>query len=93
MLKSAPVTPKLILHKQIPDHTVSVHWFYAEFWSLIAILSTPNANGCLDVGAVDTCANAANSVRIETQQLETLPWMAELTHQPKPFFARYKPSR
>ena len=58
------------VHKQILDST-SLCVGLCRILVLGRYLSPPNANGCLDAGAVDTCDDAANSVCIEYSNWNT----------------------
>ena len=83
MLKTAPVSPKLIFTSKFLTALLCAI-IYAEFWSLTAIflLNIPTHNRLfilltpiitLPVGCV------------MNTMIGTLPWMAELNNQPKPF--------
>ena len=84
MLKSAPVTPKLVYTSKFLTALLCA-LIYAEFWSLIAVylLRIPKDNWMpvLLTPIMMLPAGCALNTAIGT-----LPWMAELTHQPKPFF-------
>ena len=84
MLKSAPVTPNLIFKSKFLT-TLLCALVYAEFWSLIAVylLSIPTDNWAL---VLLTPMIMLPVVCALNTTIGTLPWMAELTHQPKPFF-------
>ncbi|MDE0637289.1 MAG: hypothetical protein OXI43_15745 [Candidatus Poribacteria bacterium] len=82
MLKSAPVTPNLIFTSKFLT-TLLCALIYAEFWSLTAVilLGIPTHNWVpvlLTPIITLPVACALNTM------IGTLPWMAELTHQPKP---------
>ena len=82
MLKSAPVTPRLIFTSKFLT-TLLCALIYAEFWALIAVylLRIPADNwGLVLLTPIITLpvACALNTM------IGTLPWMAELIHQPKP---------
>lgn len=82
MLKSAPVTPNLIFTSKFLT-TLLCALIYAEFWSLTAVilLRIPTHNWVpvlLTPIITLPVACALNTM------IGTLPWMAELTHQPKP---------
>ncbi|MDE0085434.1 MAG: hypothetical protein OXU23_06955 [Candidatus Poribacteria bacterium] len=82
MLKSAPVTPRLIFTSKFLT-TLLCALIYAEFWSLIAVylLRIPTENwGLVLLTPIITLpvGCALNTM------IGTLPWMAELLHQPKP---------
>ena len=83
MLKSAPVTPKLVFSSKFLT-TLFCALVYAEFWSLIVIylLRIPQDNWIpvLLTPIITLPAGCAVNTMIGT-----LSWMAELTHQPKPF--------
>ena len=83
MLKSAPVTPKLVYTSKFLTALLCA-LVYAEFWSLIAVylLRIPKDNWMpvLLTPIMMLPAGCALNTAIGT-----LPWMAELTHQPKPF--------
>ena len=82
MLKSAPITPKLIFTSKFLTALLCAS-VYAEFWSLIVIhlLRIPQDNWLpvLLTPIITLPAGCAVNTMIGT-----LPWMAELTHQPKP---------
>ena len=83
MLKSAPVTPKLVYTSKFLT-TLLCALVYAEFWSLVAIylLRMP-----IDVWMpvlLTPVIMLPTACALNTA-IGTLPWMAELTHQPKPF--------
>ena len=83
MLKSAPITPKLVFTSKFLTALLCA-LIYAEFWSLIVIylLRIPRDNWIpvLLTPIITLPAGCAVNTMIGT-----LPWMAELTHQPKPF--------
>ncbi len=83
MLKSAPVTPKLIFTSKYLT-AILCALVYAEFWSLIVIYLLPipqdNWGPVLLIPIITLPAGCAVNTMIGT-----LPWMAELTNQPKPF--------
>ena len=82
MMKSAPVTPKLIFTSKFLT-TLLCALVYAEFWLLIAVylLRIPTNTWMLVLltPLITLPAGCALNTTIGT-----LPWMAELTHQPKP---------
>ncbi len=82
MLKSAPVTPKLIFTSKFFTALLCA-LVYAEFWSLIAIylLRIPANNWVLVLLTPFITLPAGCALNTT---IGTLPWMAELTHQPKP---------
>ncbi len=82
MLKSAPVTPELIFKSKFLTALLCA-LIYAEFWSIVAVglLQIPADNwGLVLLTPIITLpvGCALNTM------IGTLPWMAELTHQPKP---------
>ena len=83
MLKSAPVTPDMVFTSKFLTAFLCA-LVYAEFWSLVAIylLQMPRAVWLpiLLTPVITLPAGCALNTTIGT-----LPWMAELTHQPKPF--------
>ncbi len=82
MLKAAPVTPTLIFTSKFLT-TLLCALVYAEFWLLIAVylLHIPTNKWILVLltPLITLPAGCALNTTIGT-----LPWMAELTHQPKP---------
>ena len=82
MLKSAPVTPNLIFTSKFLTALLCA-LVYAEFWSLIAVIllriPTDNWGLVLLTPIITLPVGCALNTMIGT-----LPWMAELTHQPKP---------
>lgn len=83
MLKSAPVTPDMVFTSKFLTALLCA-LVYAEFWSLVAIylLQMPRDVWLpiLLTPAITLPVGCALNTTIGT-----LPWMAELTHQPKPF--------
>ena len=82
MLKAAPVTPTLIFTSKFLT-TLLCALVYAEFWLLIAVylLGIPTNKWMLVLltPLITLPAGCALNTMVGT-----LPWMAELTHQPKP---------
>ena len=82
MLKSAPVTPRLVFIGKFLT-TLLCALIYAEFWSLVAVYLLPiprhNWMPVLLTPIIMLPAGCALNTAIGT-----LPWMAELTQQPKP---------
>lgn len=82
MLKSAPVTPKLIFTSKFLTAFLCAIT-YAEFWSLIAVY-------LLDIPAYNRMSILVTPLItlpvgcVLNTMIGTLPWMTELTHQPKP---------
>ena len=83
MLKSAPVTPKLVFTSKFLTALLCA-LVYAEFWSLIVIyllrIPLDNWGPVLLTPIITLPAGCAVNTMIGT-----LSWMAELTNQPKPF--------
>ena len=83
MLKSAPVTPRLIFTSKLLT-ALSCALVYAEFWSLLVIylLRIPQDNWIpvLLIPIITLPAGCAVNTMIGT-----FSWMAELTQPPKPF--------
>ncbi|MCY4404068.1 MAG: hypothetical protein OXD54_16005 [Candidatus Poribacteria bacterium] len=84
MMKSAPVSAKLIFTSKFLTAIICA-FFYAEFWALIAVylLRIPVANWAL---ILLTPIIILPVVCALNTTIGTLPWMAELTDNPKPFF-------
>ena len=82
MLKSAPITPRLVFIGKFLT-TLLCALIYAEFWSLVAVYLLPiprhNWMPVLLIPIIMLPAGCALNTAIGT-----LPWMAELTQQPKP---------
>ena len=82
MLKSAPVTPRLVFIGKFLTALLCA-LVYAEFWSLVAVYLLPiprhNWMPVLLTPIITLPAGCALNTAIGT-----LPWMAELTQQPKP---------
>ncbi len=83
MLKSAPVTPKLVFTSKFLT-ALCCTVVYAEFWSLtvIYLLRIPRENWIPMLLIPIITLPAVCAVNTMTG---TLSWMAELTQQPKPF--------
>ena len=82
MLKSAPVTPRLVFTGKFLTALLCA-LIYAEFWSLVAVYLLPiprdNWIPVLLIPIITLPTGCALNTAIGT-----LPWMAELTQQPKP---------
>ncbi len=82
MLKSAPVTPRLVFIGKFLT-TLLCALIYAEFWALVAVYLLPiprhNWTPLLLAPIILLPSGCALNTAIGT-----LPWMAELTQQPKP---------
>ena len=83
MLKSAPVTPKLVYTSKFLT-TLLCALVYAEFWSLIAIYLLRMPMDVWMPVLLTPVLMLPTACALNTA-IGTLPWMAELTHQPKPF--------
>lgn len=82
MLKASPVTPKLVFTSKFLTALLCA-LIYAEFWSVFAVglLRIPRDAWILVMLTPVLTLPAACAVNTT---IGTLPWMAELTHQPKP---------
>ena len=82
MLKSAPVTPRLVFIGKFLTALLCA-LVYAEFWSLVAVyllpIPTDNQMSVMLTPVITLPAGCALNTA-----MGTLPWMAELTQQPKP---------
>ena len=83
MLKSAPVTPKLIYTSKFLT-ALLCGLVYAEFWSLVAIYLLRMPVDVWMPVLLTPVIMLPTACALNTA-IGTLPWMAELTHQPKPF--------
>lgn len=89
MLKSAPVTPNLVFTSKFLT-TLFCALVYAEFWSLVIIYLLQMPRDFLQVpGDVWVLVLLTPIITLPAgcalnTAIGTLPWMAELTHQPKP---------
>ena len=83
MLKSAPVTPDMVFTSKFLTAFLCA-LVYAEFWSLVAgyLLRMPR-DVWLPVLLTPVITLPAGCALNTT--VGTLPWMAELNHQPRPF--------
>ena len=82
MLKASPVTPKLVFTSKFLTALLCA-LIYAEFWSLFAVglLRIPR-DAWIPV-LLTPVLTLPTACAVNTA-IGTLPWMAELTHQPKP---------
>ena len=82
MLKASPVTPKLVFTSKFLTALLCA-LIYAEFWSLFAVglLRIPR-DAWIPV-LLTPILTLPTACAVNTA-IGTLPWMAELTHQPKP---------
>ena len=83
MLKSAPVTPKLVYTSKFLT-TLLCALVYAEFWSLAVIYLLQMQMDVWMPVLLTPVIMLPTACALNTA-IGTLPWMAELTHQPKPF--------
>ena len=82
MLKSAPVTPRLVFTSKFLT-SLCCALIYAEFWALVALYLLPiPKDNWMSVLLIPIMVLPAGSAL--NTAVGTLPWMAELTHQPKP---------
>ena len=82
MLKSAPVTPKLVYTSKFLT-TLLCALIYAEFWSLVVIYLLRMQIDVWMPVLLTPVIMLPTACALNTA-IGTLPWMAELTHQPKP---------
>ena len=82
MLKASPVTPKLVFTSKFLTALLCA-LIYAEFWSLFAVglLRIPRDAW---IPVLLTPVLTLPTACAMNTAIGTLPWMAELTHQPKP---------
>ncbi len=82
MLKSAPITPRLVFTSKFLTALLCA-FIYAEFWSLVAVglLQIPTDKWVLVL--LTPLITLPVGCALNTM-IGTLPWMAELTHEPKP---------
>ena len=82
MLKAAPVTPRSVFTSKFLT-SLCCALVYAELWSLVAVYLLPiprdNWRSMLLIPIMVLPTGSALNTAVGT-----LPWMAELTHQPKP---------
>ena len=82
VLKSAPVTPRLVFTSKFLTSLVCA-LIYAEFWALVAVYLLPiPRDNWMSVLLIPIMVLPAGSAL--NTAVGTLPWMAELTQQPKP---------
>lgn len=82
VLKSAPVTPRLVFTSKFLTSLVCA-LIYAEFWALVAVYLLPiPRDNWVSVLLIPIMVLPAGSAL--NTAVGTLPWMAELTQQPKP---------
>ena len=82
MLKAAPITPRLVFTSKFLT-SLCCALIYAEFWSLVVVYLLPiPRDNWMSVLLIPIMVLPAGSAL--NTAVGTLPWMAELTHQPKP---------
>ena len=82
MMKSAPVKPNLLFNSKFIIALLCA-LLYAEFWSIIAIYLLQIPKDSWVILLVTPIITLPTGCALNTT-IGTLPWMAELTHQPKP---------
>ena len=82
MLKAAPVTPKLVFTSKFLTALLCA-LIYAEFWSLFAVGTLRIPREAWIPVMLTPILTLPTACALNTA-IGTLPWMAELTHQPKP---------
>ncbi len=82
MLKVAPVTPKLVFTSKFLTALVCA-LIYAEFWSVFAVGLLRIPRDAWIPAMLTPILTLPTACAVNTM-IGTLPWMAELTHQPKP---------
>ena len=82
MLKASPVTPKLVFKSKFLTALLCA-LMYAEFWSLFAVCLLRIPRDAWIPVMLTPVLTLPTACAMNTA-IGTLPWMAELTHQPKP---------
>lgn len=82
MLKAAPVTPQLVFTSKFLTALLCA-LVYAEFWSLFAVCLLRISGNAMILVMLTPILTLPSACAMNTA-VGTLPWMAELTHQPKP---------
>lgn len=82
MLKTAPVTPKLVFVGKFLTALLCA-LIYAEFWSLFAVCLLQIPRDAMIPVILTPILTLPAACAMNTA-IGTLPWMAELTHQPRP---------
>ena len=82
MLKAAPVTPRLVFTSKFLTALLCA-LVYAEFWSLFAVCLLRISGNAMIPVMLTPILTLPSACAVNTA-IGTLPWMAELTHQPKP---------
>ncbi len=83
MMKTAPITPTLVYTSKFLT-SLFCALIYAEFWALVSILLLQIPIESWMTFLVTPLIVLPTACALNTT-IGTLPWMAELTHQPKPF--------
>ena len=82
MMKSAPVQPRLLFNSKFLV-ALFCALLYAEFWSILAVLLLRIHIDKWVLMLMTPIITLPTACALNTT-IGTLPWMAELTHQPKP---------
>ena len=82
MLKTSPVTPKLVFTGKFLTALLCA-LIYAEFWSLFAVCLLRIPRDAWIPMLLTPVLTLPTACAMNTA-IGTLPWMAELTHEPKP---------
>ena len=82
MLKASPVTPKLVFTSKFLTALLCA-LIYAEFWSLFAVCLLRIPRDAWIPMLLTPVLTLPTACAMNTA-IGTLPWMAELTHEPKP---------
>ena len=82
MLKVSPVTPKLVFTSKFLTALLCA-LIYAEFWSVFAVGLLRIPKDAWIPAMLTPVLTLPTACAVNTM-IGTLPWMAELTHQPKP---------
>ena len=82
MLKASPVTPKLVFTSKCLTALLCA-LIYAEFWSLFAVCLLRIPRDAWIPVLLTPVLTLPTACAMNTA-IGTLPWMAELTHEPKP---------
>jgi len=82
MLKVSPVTPKLVFTSKFLTALLCA-LIYAEFWSVFAVSLLRIPKDAWIPAMLTPVLTLPTACAVNTT-IGTLPWMAELTHQPKP---------
>ena len=82
MLKVSPITPKLVFTSKFLTALLCA-LIYAEFWSVFAVGLLRIPRDAWIPAMLTPVLTLPTACAVNTT-IGTLPWMAELTHQPKP---------